>query len=230
MSQSRTLYVGMDVHKESIAVFLLASTCVPRLSPSAPSGLAVCYRSAYPAAAVESQALGFVYEAGPCGYWLSRSMMKQGDVCWVVAPIVMPKTAGFTSLIAQRDAMQLAGLCALGPPPTEPPTCWLQSAYPPFTLPEAARWFVLSGSTTLRGRHWSLALRPLHQHVEALVHSHCLPGPLSYEDGLKPRMHKLVATPPGALPLLIQAPPMAERRAHSVFHDQLINSQLHPKP
>ena len=65
--------------------------------------------------------------------------------------------------------------------------------------------------------------RPLHQHVGALVHSRCLPGPLRYQDGVKPRFHELVATPPGALPLLIQrAPPTAERRAHSVFHDQTI--------
>ena len=38
MSQSRTLYVGMDVHKESIAVAYVALHIVPRLSPSAPSG------------------------------------------------------------------------------------------------------------------------------------------------------------------------------------------------
>src|SRR5215831_6792308 len=28
----------------------------------------------------------FVYEAGPCGYGLSRSLTNKGDVCWVVAP------------------------------------------------------------------------------------------------------------------------------------------------
>ena len=66
--------------------------------------------------------------------------------------------------------------------------------------------------------------RPFHQHVEALVHSHCLPSPLGYQDGVKPRFQELVETPPGSLTLLIQrAPYMPKRCVHVVFHDQLIN-------
>ena len=66
--------------------------------------------------------------------------------------------------------------------------------------------------------------RPFHQHVEALVHSHCLPSPLGYQDGVKPRFQELVETPPGSLAFLIQrAPDSAERRAHGVVHNQLIN-------
>ena len=66
--------------------------------------------------------------------------------------------------------------------------------------------------------------RPCPQHVPALVYSHCLPRPLGYQDGVKARLHALVEAPPRPLTLLIQSPPhMTERRAHGVFHNQLIN-------
>jgi transposase len=52
--------------------------------------------------------LVFVYEAGPCGSWLYRSLMKQGYVCWVVAPSLIPKKASDRLKTARRDAMPLA--------------------------------------------------------------------------------------------------------------------------
>ena len=66
--------------------------------------------------------------------------------------------------------------------------------------------------------------RPFPQHVEALVHSRCLPSPLGYQDSIKPRFQEFVEAPPGSLTFLIQrAPYMAKRCAHIVFHDQLVN-------
>ena len=56
----------------------------------------------------------FVDEAGPCGYWLSRSLTKKGDVCWVVAPSWMPQKAGARVNTARRDARQLARLMRSG--------------------------------------------------------------------------------------------------------------------
>jgi transposase len=54
----------------------------------------------------------FVYAAGPCGcgYWLSRSLTKTGDDCWVVAPSLIPKKAGDRVKMDRRDAMHLARL------------------------------------------------------------------------------------------------------------------------
>jgi len=57
-----------------------------------------------------SQHLMFVYEAGPCGSWLSRSLTKKGHACWVVAPSLIPKKADDRSTTYRRDALQLARL------------------------------------------------------------------------------------------------------------------------
>ena len=49
--------------------------------------------------------LVFVYEAGPCGYWLYRYLTKKGHVCWVVAPSLIPKKAGDRVKTDRRDAV-----------------------------------------------------------------------------------------------------------------------------
>jgi transposase len=58
--------------------------------------------------------LVLVYEAGHCGYWLSRYLTKQGHVCWVVAPLLIPKKAGDRVKTDRRDAVQLARLMRSG--------------------------------------------------------------------------------------------------------------------
>jgi transposase len=58
--------------------------------------------------------LVFVYEAGPCGDWLSRDLTKKGHVCWIVAPSLMPKKAGDRVNTDRRDAVQLARLMRSG--------------------------------------------------------------------------------------------------------------------
>ena len=58
--------------------------------------------------------LVFVYEAGPCGYWLSRYLTKKGYQCWVVAPSLIPKKAGDRVKTDRRDAVQLARLMRSG--------------------------------------------------------------------------------------------------------------------
>jgi transposase len=58
--------------------------------------------------------LVFVYEAGPCGYWLYRYLRKKGHDCWVVAPSLIPKKAGDRVKTDRRDAVQLARLMRSG--------------------------------------------------------------------------------------------------------------------
>lgn len=55
-----------------------------------------------------------VYEAGPCGYWLYRYLMKKRFQCWVVAPSLIPQKAGDRVKTDRRDAMQLARLMRAG--------------------------------------------------------------------------------------------------------------------
>jgi transposase len=62
----------------------------------------------------KSKSLHFVYEAGPCGYWLYRYLTKKDLLCWVVAPSCIPKKAGDRVKTDRRDAVQLARLLRSG--------------------------------------------------------------------------------------------------------------------
>ena len=56
----------------------------------------------------------FVYEAGPCGYWLSRDLTQKGHVGWVVAPSLIPQKAGDRVKTDRRDAVPWARLTRSG--------------------------------------------------------------------------------------------------------------------
>jgi transposase len=115
MSQSSTRFIGMDVHKDSIAVAYVAQD----------HGAEVTYLGAIGTRQgdidqmirkMPSKAnhLIFVYEAGPCGYWLYRYFMQKGYDCWVVAPSLIPKKPGDRVKTDRRDAVQLARLARSG--------------------------------------------------------------------------------------------------------------------
>ena len=55
-----------------------------------------------------------VYAAGPCEYGLYRSLTKQGHVCWVVAPALLPTKAGERAKTTRCDAMPWARLLRSG--------------------------------------------------------------------------------------------------------------------
>jgi transposase len=115
MPQSTTLCVGLDVHNDSMAVAYVAQE----------HGSEVTYRGTIGTRQVDIDQLVrqlqanaknpvFVDEAGPCGSWLSRDLTKQGQVCWVVAPSLIPKKAGARVNTDRRDAVQLARLMRSG--------------------------------------------------------------------------------------------------------------------
>jgi transposase len=115
MRQSSTLYVGLDVHKDSIAVAYVAKDHHAEVIYLGTIGTRQCDIDQL-IRKLQSKArhLVFVYEAGPCGYWLYRYLTKKGQSCWVVAPSLIPKKAGDRVKTDRRDAVQLARLMRLG--------------------------------------------------------------------------------------------------------------------
>jgi len=63
------------------------------------------FQSKYPQAN-----LHFVYEAGPCGYWIYRLLTRLGHCCYVVAPSLLPKNSGEKVKTDRKNAMKLAHL------------------------------------------------------------------------------------------------------------------------
>jgi transposase len=115
MPQSSTLYVGLDVHKESIAVAYVAKDYEAEVTYLGSIGTRQCdIDKLIRQLQSKSKELVFVYEAGPCGYWLYRYLTKKGHVCWVVAPSLIPKKAGDRVKTNRRDAIQLARLMRSG--------------------------------------------------------------------------------------------------------------------
>ncbi len=115
MSQSTTLFVGMDVHKETIAVAYVAQDHGAEVTSlgtigTRQSDIDTLIRTR----PSKAQHLIFIYEAGPCGSWLSRYLQKKNDDCWVVAPSLIPKKAGERVKTDRRDARQLARLARSG--------------------------------------------------------------------------------------------------------------------
>src|SRR5262245_57704654 len=95
MHQPSTLDIGMDVHQESMPVAYVAQDHHAAVSSRGASGPR--QRDINPRIRTmqsQSNHLVFVYAAGPCGDWLSRSVTHTGHPCWVVAPSRIPKTPG----------------------------------------------------------------------------------------------------------------------------------------
>jgi transposase len=111
MPHSTTLDVGMDGHKEAIAVASVAQDHGAEgvflgASGTRQGDIARLIRKRQS----KATPLVFVYEAGPWGYWLSRYLTKQGHRCWGVAPSLLPTKAGDRVTTDRRDARQLARL------------------------------------------------------------------------------------------------------------------------
>jgi transposase len=111
MNQSSTLDVGMDVHQESIAVASVAEEHHAEVVSLGALGtrqddIDQLIRNMQS----KSTHLVLVYEAGPWGYGFYRHLTKQGHVCWVVAPSLIPKKAGDRVKTNRRDAIPLACL------------------------------------------------------------------------------------------------------------------------
>jgi transposase len=104
------LFVGLDVHKDTIAV---ASIDGQPGAEAVSFGTIGTRHSDLDKRIRKVQSKGkhlvFVYEAGPCGYWLYRYLRRKKLTCFVVAPSLIPKRAGDRVQTDRRDAITLAG-------------------------------------------------------------------------------------------------------------------------
>jgi transposase len=115
MSQSSTLFVGMDGPKDSIAVAYIAQDHGAEVTYLGGIGTRQCdVDRLIRTMQAKATQLIFVYEAGPCGYGLYRYLTKKGCDCWVVAPSLIPEKAGDRANTDRRAAVQLARLARSG--------------------------------------------------------------------------------------------------------------------
>ena len=101
-------YVGLDVHKDTIAV----AVAVQGRSEPEWRGTIRNRRSALERLiarlALKGEKLCFCYEAGPCGYRIYREITEIGHHCDVVAPGLVPRGATDRVKTDRRDALKLA--------------------------------------------------------------------------------------------------------------------------
>ena len=101
-------YVGLDVHKEMIAV---AVAYPGRSEPTSLGNIANTKKAVVRLIgrlSAHGEALGVCYEAGPCGYEVYRWVKEQNQDCMVVAPSKIPRKAGDRVKTDRRDAVKLA--------------------------------------------------------------------------------------------------------------------------
>lgn len=114
MMENFEAYVGLDVHKETIAVAVAASgrgqaefVCELKNRPGVVSKLLGRLKAL-------GSRVSFAYEAGPCGYGLWRELTARGLDCVVAAPSLIPRASGDRVKTDRRDALSLARLHRAG--------------------------------------------------------------------------------------------------------------------
>ena len=113
MDKNSIVFVGLDTHKEFTEVVYCFDQrdsdfhLLGRIKSTKPAigKLTRNLQSKYPGATLQ-----FVYEAGPCGYWIYRYLTSLGHGCYGVAPSLIPKKPGQKVKTDTRDAIELACL------------------------------------------------------------------------------------------------------------------------
>ena len=117
MNNPSIVFIGLDTAKEhtEVAYSLDERQHKPcalgriRTTKQGITKLARQLQSKYPGAT-----LYFVYEAGPCGYWIYRLLTRLGHQCFVVAPSLIPQKPGIRIKTDKRDALMLTQLLKNG--------------------------------------------------------------------------------------------------------------------
>lgn len=153
MSKCSKLFVGMDVHKDSIdwaSGEERGEVCHLGATGGDMASLGRAVRK------LESRGrqLVFVYEAGPCGFVIYRFLRARGHQCWVVAPSMTPRQASDRVKTDRRDCLKLTRLARAGE---------LTPIYVPDVTDEALRDLVRAREDAV------IAQRQVRQRLSALL-------------------------------------------------------------
>jgi len=112
--QEFSKYVGLDTHKDTIAVAVAEAVGGKARYygeiPNTPEAVAKLANKLSP----DGEVVSFCYEAGPCGYGIYRQLTRLGHACDVVAPSLIPTKAGDRVKTDRRDGESLARLHRAG--------------------------------------------------------------------------------------------------------------------
>jgi transposase len=166
MNDDITGYIGLDVHKESIAVGVAApGRAPPRFIGTTRPQLRELLKALSHLGRADQLLLA--YEAGPCGYTLARQLGAHGYRCEVIAVTKTPRKPGERIKTDRRDALALARHLRSG-------------ELTPITIPdardEAIRDLARAREDAVRAR---LKAR---QQLKAMLlrHGHCYTGKTSW--------------------------------------------------
>lgn len=143
MDKGIRIDVGLDVHKDTIAVGVAeAGDGAPRYVVTLGHDVARLLKllKGYG----DPATVRVVYEAGPTGYGLYRALREQGYVAQVVAPSLIPKRAGVRIKTDRRDCVELARLSRSGQ---------LTAVWVPDVRDEAMRDLVRAREDAVEVRH-----------------------------------------------------------------------------
>jgi len=101
-----SIHIGLDVHKDTIAVAIARGQKEPEslgIIPNNPESITKLMRRYGP-----YDQLRVCYEAGPCGYVIYRQLHHMGIDCLVAAPSLIPRKPGDRVKTDRRDALKLA--------------------------------------------------------------------------------------------------------------------------
>lgn len=107
-------WVGIDAHKKTLAVVVLAPDSAPEEFTIDNTDKAVQKLARRLTRAAKGKEIRACYEAGTCGYALQRRLEACGIVCEVIAPSLVPRKPGERVKTDRRDARKLAQLLRAG--------------------------------------------------------------------------------------------------------------------
>jgi len=107
-------YVGLDTHKETIAVSVADGSGGKARYFGEIANRAGAIKRLLQRLSADGEVVSYCYEAGPCGYGIYRQITQTGHDCQVVAPSLIPRRPGDRVKTDRRDSEALARLHRAG--------------------------------------------------------------------------------------------------------------------